>query len=199
MTSPVDLGVTINNAFNSTRTTFTSSLRYEYFRNNSPPEAQDHYGPNNSSVFQFVQLGINPEKVEFIQPKRITEQKLQEGSVFYHFANNQGQNNDILRMTFSGSTGDISGADGESRDNLRQWRSLYLLTQEPMRLWNGRENVFSIAYVSPTFEVKNTFRGFFETVLKLDEDANMPNERLYNFTFVVTSVNRPVNLNYTPL
>lgn len=59
-----------------------------------------------------VSMLMNPSKVDFKQPKRTTSQQTQAGTVFYHWANEDGRNNDILTMEFSGQTGNINIRNG---------------------------------------------------------------------------------------
>lgn len=58
-------------------------------------------------VKTFIAMAINPKSVKFTQPKRFKRTDTREGSVFFHFSNSKGQNNDILTLTFSGNTGNI--------------------------------------------------------------------------------------------
>jgi hypothetical protein len=54
-----------------------------------------------------IVMAINPKSVSFDQPKRFSKKDTRNGSVFFHFTNSKGQNNDILTMRFQGSTGNI--------------------------------------------------------------------------------------------
>ena len=62
--------------------------------------------PGRSSL-PYITMAINPKSVRFSQPKRFKRTDTREGSVFYHFSNSKGQNNDILTISFSGNTGNI--------------------------------------------------------------------------------------------
>jgi hypothetical protein len=53
-------------------------------------------------------MRMNPSTVSFSQQKRISERKTQAGSIFFHWTNVMGENNDILRVSFSGQTGNIN-------------------------------------------------------------------------------------------
>ena len=68
---------------------FTSDLR---IRDNLPP----------------VRMKMNPESVTFSQAKRITRRDTQAGAVYFHWTNAKGRNNDVINVSFSGSTGNIS-------------------------------------------------------------------------------------------
>jgi hypothetical protein len=209
---------------------FTSSLRQRMFFQPStnvrigtapsgrpivqpqPPQTivDDFYKGAKRSVMPFIEMAINPKSVRFNQPKRFTEKKTREGSVFFHFTNNQGQNNDILTLEFAGNTGNIdrrgsidkrefsdrinddpSKGSGSSDTGaifkIMIWHQLYLLTREPMLLPDGSENVFTISYISPLFPQAIDFNGFFNEVLSFEENAEKPNSRDYDFSFTVQS------------
>jgi len=55
-----------------------------------------------------VRMKMNPESVTFSQSKRITRRDTQAGAVFFHWTNAKGRNNDVINVSFSGSTGNIS-------------------------------------------------------------------------------------------
>jgi len=65
-----------------------------------------------------VSMLMNPQTVSFTQPKRITRKDTQAGSVFYHWTNRLGRNNDILEMNFSGVTGNINVRSGSIQKGL---------------------------------------------------------------------------------
>lgn len=159
-----------------------------------------------------IAMAINPKSVKFSQPKRYTKKDTREGSVFFHFTNTRGQNNDVLTMSFTGNTGNIdlrgslgssgpvSTQSGETSDaanvnrtgsdtgalaKLIAWHNLYLLTREPMVLADGTKNEFLISYTSALMPMQVTFYGFFSKVLEFEENASKPNSREYNFEFVV--------------
>jgi hypothetical protein len=161
-----------------------------------------------------IAMAINANSVTFSQGKRITEKKTREGSVFFHFTNKQGQNNDILRLTFRGNTGNIdrrgslgaperdpfalksgTAVDKQLRGEqdtgalrkLLVWHNLYALTREPMLLSDGSENKFYITYISALFPFALIFEGFYNNVLELEENAEKPNSRDYAFEFVVSN------------
>ena len=54
----------------------------------------------SSNILPVIQMSINPKSIGWRQPKRIVKRDYQEGSVFYHFTNSKGQNNDILTLDF---------------------------------------------------------------------------------------------------
>jgi len=55
-----------------------------------------------------LQLRINPQSVAFNQPKRISKKNTQAGTVYMHWSDENGSNNDILEMQFKGKTGNIN-------------------------------------------------------------------------------------------
>lgn len=59
-----------------------------------------------------VSMLVNPSSVSFRQPKRITKQQTQAGTIFYHWSDQDGRNNDILELEFSGQTGNINIRNG---------------------------------------------------------------------------------------
>lgn len=162
-----------------------------------------------------IAMAVNPNSVKFVQPKRYTKKDTRDGSVFFHFTNSKGQNNDLLTLQFAGNTGNLdlrgtlgdpnqnpspsqqkvtnaasgtgAGADTGALYKLLVWHNLYLLTREPMVLADGTENLFSIVYSSPLFPEQVTFQGFFTRVLEFEESATKPNSRNYTFEFQVTA------------
>lgn len=55
-----------------------------------------------------VTMQMNPQNVDFRQGKRITRKDTQRGAIFFHWTDDQGKNNDILEIEFSGQTGNIN-------------------------------------------------------------------------------------------
>lgn len=145
-----------------------------------------------------INMSVNPNSVTFSQPKRWTKKDTRNGSVYFHFTNTKGQNNDILTLSFKGNTGSIDlrasldptlasqGLDTGAFQKFMVWHNLYLLTREPMLLTDGAENVFSISYASKLFP-EIIFNGFFNKVLEFEESAKRPNSQDYSFEFTVTS------------
>lgn len=151
---------------------------------------------------QSVVMKLNPNSIRFVQPKRFTKMDVREGSVYHHFTNSKGQNNDILTMEFAGNTGNIDrrsafltpegdGLPARQEQNagaiqaILAWHNLYLLTREPMLLPDGRRNEFTITYISPLFPFNIDFTGFYDTVLSFEENARKPHSRDYSFNFIV--------------
>lgn len=135
-------------------------------------------------LLSSIEMAINPSSIEWDQPKRWTKRDVRDGSVFFHFTNSSGQNNDVLTLNFSGSTGNIGGGPGSTTKWL-VWHNLYLLTREPVVLPDGTPNITKITYQSNLWTVPIEFSGFFNTVLKFSESADKPNSRDYSFGFTV--------------
>lgn len=55
-----------------------------------------------------VSMLINPTSVRFSQEKRITEHTTQGGKIYHHWTDRNGRNNSILKISFSGQTGNIN-------------------------------------------------------------------------------------------
>lgn len=167
---------------------------------------------DNPSIFPLINMMVNPSSVRFRQGKRITKKDTQEGSVFFHFTNKDGQNNDILYMSFAGTTGYIDrrgsqptsiqhdkvlGVEGldiaedtgfvntGSTTKILIWHNLYNLTREQMLLDNNRENRFHIFYISKLFPIMIKFTGHFNTLLDFSEEGAKPNSSDYTFEFTV--------------
>jgi len=166
----------------------------------------DFFRGARTSLLPYIAMAINPKSIRWKQPKRFTKKDTRDGSVFFHFLNSKGQNNDILTLEFRGSTGNIdprgSIQDDQPQDPdqplsreqdtgaLRKfivWQNLYLLSREPMLLPDGTENVFTITYISPLFPQAINFNGFFNEVLEFEENAEKPHSREYTFQFTVQS------------
>lgn len=64
-----------------------------------------------------VRMKMNPESVTFTQNKRITRRDTQSGAVFFHWTNAKGQNNDVINISFSGTTGNINLRTGMQRNS----------------------------------------------------------------------------------
>lgn len=173
----------------------------------------DHYKMTPGGwLMSSVAMSVNPKSVKFTQTKRITKKDTREGSVYFHFTNSKGQNNDILVMNFSGSTGniDLRGSLGTSGitglppaggpevdtgalKKLQVWQNLFLLTREPMLLRDNAENIFTVEYRSKLFPLGISFNGFYSKVMEYEETGEKPNSRTYSFDFTVTSTNPPLD------
>lgn len=150
--------------------------------------------PLRAGETRSIAMEVNPNSVEFNQPKRFARQDTQTGVVFHHFNDLEGKNNDILTINFRGSTGNINRLvdtevdRGLALKKLAVWHNLYLLTREPMLLSDGKPNVFEVVYSSALLTVPIHFQGFFSRVLEWSEQGTKPNSRDYTMEFTVTSV-----------
>lgn len=168
-------------------------------------------GSIDPNVKRLIQMKVNPTSVKFSQPKRWVKRDTRDGSTFFHFLNKDGQNNDILTISFSGTSGYIdrrgsqptsthhdkflgADVDFETQNNLFNtgsiekliiWHNLYHLTREPMLLDSGDENKFYIFYISKVFPITIRFKGFFNQVLDFTEEGTKPNSVDYSFEFTV--------------
>ncbi len=146
------------------------------------------------SHIPIISMLVNPNSVKWSQPKRWVKRDTREGSVFFHFTNQAGQNNDILTLTFTGNTGNINTQHGidvatalGSDLKLRIWHELYKLTREPVLLDGNTKNIFYITYRTVLMPMQITFAGFFNSVLEFTENASSPFNRDYSFGFTVTN------------
>lgn len=153
-----------------------------------------------------INMMVNPSTIQWSQTKRISKKNTLGGTVYFHFSDTNGQNNDILTMTFSGNTGymgnasDFSAKRMEVDDELRKraakrriWMDLYGLTREPVDLPGNLRNEFYIHYRTRMFP-SITLIGFFSSVMQFTESADKPFSRDYSFSFTVTDT--APNLNY---
>lgn len=161
-----------------------------------------------------IMMQINPQQVQFQQAKRIQKQDTIGGVTYFHFSNQNGQNNDILMLSLSGTTGNIdpraiqrqvgsipigSGVDltfdkTGALDKLMAWASFYQLTLEPiLDLETGRPNLVTLTYASVLFPKPVTFLGFFTNVLQFSETAQEPFQRQWNVQFTVQRTDPPLD------
>jgi len=162
------------------------------------------------SDMPVITMKVNPHTIKFSQPKRITKRDTREGSVYYHFTNNKGQNNDILVVSFNGNTGNID-IRGDAKDTQgvfstqakvvgvgavqKQliWHNLWKLTREEMILDDNTINTFQIMYSSPIIPVQIALLGFFSTVMEWTDSAEKPFSKDYSFSFTVQETVPPLD------
>lgn len=60
------------------------------------------------SDMSVINMAVNPQTITWSQDKRVSKRDTMQGSVFFHFTNAASQNNDILRLSFTGKTGNIN-------------------------------------------------------------------------------------------
>jgi len=142
-----------------------------------------------------IRMSINPQSVVFQQAKRIVKRDTQRGSTWFHFSDENGYNNDCLKIAVSGVTGNVDtraqtllgGNLVGGPKKLQNWANLYQLTREPMidRDLN-REIQYYITYASALFPAGWTFIGFFDACLNFNESADQPFLKNWSFGFTVT-------------
>lgn len=154
----------------------------------------------NGTYLTNIEMLINPSSIQWTQPKRVVPVNTQGGTVFFHFGDKDGRDNDILTLTFRGSTGNI---DPRARDTLSNqkwliWHNLYQLSREPIALADGTENIITIDYSSVLFPGESggdilSLYGYFENVMSFTETAEKPNSRDYSFSFKVIKTEPDLN------
>lgn len=151
----------------------------------------DLLGYTGPTYLETIKMLMNPKVIGYDRPKRIAKRDVLNGSVFFHFTDDNGRNSDVLTLSFQGNTGniDIIDAAGEEETggfaNLVAWHNLLALADEPMRLADGTKNLIRIDLASRIFRLKLAFFGHFGSNLAFEESASKPNSVDYNFQFVV--------------
>lgn len=164
----------------------------------SPSEVRlivNRFGVTGQTLSNPLQMAINPSSISLDQPKRIARKDVRNGTVFFHFADSNGQDNDILKMQFQGSSGNLdlratqfptpATQDPQTLLKLQRFHELYLMTREPRTLGGNIVNDFQITFRTKVFPVDIVFTGFFENVLSFNEKADKPHSVDWEFTFVV--------------
>lgn len=162
---------------------------------------------NNTQI--AIEMAVNPNSISFKQSKRIVKKDTQDGSVFFHFTNSKGENNDILNVTFKGNTGNLdlrsditsdkgsfstqSGSNTGAGKKLIIWQNLWALTREAMLLKDGVRNEFMIIYSSIGIPVQISLIGHYSEVLEFSENAQKPFSRDYSMSFTVTEIVPPLD------
>lgn len=165
---------------------------------------------NLGGLLAIIEMAVNPNSIDFRQPKRITKRDTQEGSVFFHFTNSRGENNDILTLDFTGNTGNIdtrsdistgtgsvfstqTGINTGAYKKLSLWHNLWQLTREPMLLSDNTRNEFQIIYTSTVIPAQISLIGHFSNVLEFTDSAESPFSRDYSMSFTVEDVTPPID------
>lgn len=212
--SPV-AGTRVPHVFTSTlrqRMAKTTSLRASGLTENAISNSLDalpaeYVATLPRSLWPEIRMSVNANSVKFRQGKRIVKKDTREGSVFFHFANTRGQNNDILYATFSGRTGNINpqaiaagrepttGA-ADTTGALRKHRTFHQLwhwTRESKLLPDGTVNVKSILYTSKVIPVTLALHGHCNAALEWSEEGAKPNSAPYSFEFTVQDTDPPLD------
>ena len=185
-------------------------------------------GPNNISSNRnvpaytsadnaaMVSMAVNPQSMKWEQGKRFVKKDTQTGALFLFFSDQAGENNDILNLTISGTSGNIdfralgdpnvvtNGYATQNRNKLLIWHKLYNLTRQPMfytdtgGTGNAQpatiyQNNFYIIYKTLLMPFELRMVGFFSKVLEFTENASDPFKRDFTMQFTVTSTDPPLN------
>lgn len=144
-----------------------------------------------------VETLINPRSVSFIQGKRIQRRDVRDGSVFFHFTDKDGRDNDILELELSGTTGNVDlrgdafplpATDSiEARRKLDVFYQLWTLTREPRIIAPNLVNRMSINMRTTLFPGLSgiSFFGFFSEVLRFEQSADKPHSVDWSMRFTV--------------
>lgn len=160
---------------------------------------------NVSGMLAIIEMMVNPNSITFKQPKRIVKRDTQEGSIWFHFSNSKGENNDILTIDFKGSTGNLDirsdintdtesvfstrlGTNTGANKKLAIWHNLWQLTREPILLEDNTRNEFQIIYASVAIPLQIALLGHWSSVLEFSETADKPFSRDYTMSFTVEEV-----------
>lgn len=73
-----------------------------------------------------ISMRINPQSVSFRAPKRITRAQTQAGSMFIHWTDATGRNNDVMELEFRGNTGNINLNTGYRKGGWEQTAASYI-------------------------------------------------------------------------
>ena len=121
-----------------------------------------------------IALRVNPHVVQFNQPKRITKRNTQGGTVFFHWSDLNGLNNDILELAFKGRTGNIRtkqsipGSGNPSATGLQDAGNVLSggVTSTPgtpnqgaakLLLWSRLYTLTRVPVVDPSTKLRNVF------------------------------------------
>lgn len=161
-------------------------------------EARDlvaQFSPSNA--FTEINTLINPLSIQWDQGKRISRRDVRNGSVFFHFTDDRGQDNDILKLKIRGHTGNVdlrgdafplpATQDTASLRKLAIFQNLYTLTREPRLIPPRTVNTMTIRYTTKMFPAGITLFGFYESVISFEESADMPNAVEWSMEFTVQS------------
>lgn len=176
------------------------------FNNTSQDQGRPAATPQDDGA--MIAMAVNPQSIKWDQPKRFTKKDTQTGALFLFFSDNAGENNDILTLTISGTSGNIdtrglANSDDTVNSHARQnsqklliWHRLYNLSRQPVYYKDNTgttyQNNFYIIYRTMLIPFELRFIGFFSKVLEFTEDATDPFKRNFTMTFTVTSTDPPL-------
>lgn len=158
-----------------------------------------------------LRMVINPQAIEFAQPKRISVRDTIGGKVYHHWTDSRGRNNDILTLTIRGMTGNIDPrvlkdeTTKEGKKSSRKsalgnlakhlaWAKLYQLTADPIidPLDNTVNTVTcTIQTVLLPFPIQ--FAGHFPAVMGFSDTVDTPWNKSWSLSLVVQSINPPLS------
>lgn len=161
---------------------------------------------SSTGVVPVIEMAVNPNSISWKQAKRVTKRDVQDGSIFFHFTNKNGENNDILTMDFRGNTGNINLLTNLAQTGITQasndtgayrkaltWHNLWNLTRERVLLDDNTINEFLIVYNSTIITSEIMLIGFFSNVLEWTDSADKPNSKDYSMSFTVQQVEPPLD------
>lgn len=153
----------------------------------------DRFAPGNT--FTEVNTTINPTSITWRQPKRITRKDVRKGTVFFHFTDENGQDNDVLELELRGHTGnlDLRGdlfplpatQNVAALRKLAVFQNLYVLTREPRIIPPRTVNMQRIRYTTKLFPAGVDLYGHYSEVLSFEESADKPNSATWSMKFMV--------------
>lgn len=156
----------------------------------------------NQTRFPIVRMAVNPQSIRWTQPKRFSKRDTMDGSTFMHFLNSNKEDNDLARLEFRGTTGNISlkgsGPPGRATgpddtrgaEKLETFHRLWALTRQAKIYISSVTNKWHvnqqyIVYESQVLPFPVTLVGFYDRVLDLEESADKPNQAHYSLSFIV--------------
>lgn len=164
-------------------------------------EVTNRFAPGNT--LPVIQTLVNPRSIQWRQQKRINRQDVRNGTVFFHFTDDNGQDNDILELVLQGTTGNVdlradnfplpATQDVAALRKLAIFQNLYTLTREPRLIPPNIVNEMSILYRTKLFPTGVTFFGFFNEVLQFEETADKPNSADWTMNFTVQRTEPDLN------
>lgn len=203
---PFQFGSTLRELATAVRTsedaaTLDSTLTAFNLAGSEAGEIVSRFGVANAPP--VVSALVNPQSIRWDQPKRIARKDTRNGTVFFHFTDENGQDNDILTLELSGTTGNLdrredilsspAGTPVAARAKLGVFQNLYALTREPRLIPPRNVNEFFITYQTKAFPAPITFFGFYNKVLTFEESAAKPNSVDWSMSFTVQRSSPPLN------
>jgi hypothetical protein len=172
-------------------------------------ELQD--SASSPDTFGMVKMAINPQSIRWQQAKRFTKRDTMAGSTYMHFLNNKLQDNDMLRLEFHGTTGNIALSasslptrpignpqDTNGYEKLVRFHQLWNLTRQAKLFWDGHKNIYVenhqyIIYETQIVPFPIILTGLYDKVLEFEESAEKPNQARYSFSFIVTDASPDID------